>query len=437
MPKLGKGQRLWNKAKTIIPGGNMLLSKRPEMFLPDQWPAYYSRAEGARIWDMDGNEYVDMSIMGIGANVLGYAHPKVDEAVRNSIGNGNLATLNAPEEVALAERLVELHPWADMARFARTGGEANAIAIRIARAASGRDNVAICGYHGWHDWYLATNLGDSGQLDEHLLPGLDPTGVPSTLSGSTFPFQYNDFDGLAKLAADQNIGVIQMEVMRTHPPTDSFLQKVRDLATDRGIVLIFDECTSGFRQNFGGLHLEFDVAPDMAVYGKALGNGYAVTAVLGRRDVMQAAQSTFISSTFWTERIGSVAALATLDVMEAENPWGQILATGHGITKRWTLLAQKYDLPLVPSGIPSLTSFTFSSPNNLAYKSLITQSMLDQGFLAANSVYVCTAHTPKMVDAYFDCLEPLFALIQECEQGRDVSSLLNGPVCHSGFSRLN
>ena len=271
MPKLGKGQRLWNKAKTIIPGGNMLLSKRPEMFLPDQWPAYYSRAEGARIWDMDGNEYVDMSIMGIGANVLGYAHPKVDEAVRNSIGNGNLATLNAPEEVALAERLVELHPWADMARFARTGGEANAIAIRIARAASGRDNVAICGYHGWHDWYLATNLGDSGQLDEHLLPGLDPTGVPSTLSGSTFPFQYNDFDGLAKLAADQNIGVIQMEVMRTHPPTDSFLQKVRDLATDRGIVLIFDECTSGFRQNFGGLHLEFDVAPDMAVYGKALG----------------------------------------------------------------------------------------------------------------------------------------------------------------------
>jgi glutamate-1-semialdehyde 2,1-aminomutase len=284
---------------------------------------------------------------------------------------------------------------------------------------------------------LATNLDDSGQLDDHLLPGLDPTGVPSNLRGSTFPFQYNDFDGLSKLVAAQNIGVIKMEVMRNCPPENSFLQKVRQLATDRGIVLIFDECTSGFRQNFGGLHLEFDVSPDMAVFGKALGNGYAVTAALGNRDVMQAAQSTFISSTFWTERVGSVAALATLDVMEQENPWDDILTTGQDITKRWASMAQKFSLPISTSGIPSLTSFAFRSPSNLAYKSLITQQMLDQGFLAANSVYVCTAHTREIVDAYFECLEPIFALIQECEQGRDVMSLLAGPVCHSGFSRLN
>lgn len=435
--KMGKGQRLYTKAKTLIPGGNMLLSKRPEMFLPDLWPAYFSRAEGCHVWDLDNVKYVDMSLMGVGANVLGYAHPKVDEAVRAAIGQGNLTTFNAPEEVALAERLVELHPWSHMARFARSGGEANAIAIRIARAASGKDNVAICGYHGWHDWYLATNLEDGNQLDEHLLPGLNPLGVPDKLSGSVHPFRYNDFDTLKALVDEKNIGVIKMEPMRSEAPAEGFLKQVRNLASQRGIVLVFDECTSGFRQNFGGLHLKFEVEPDMAVFGKALGNGYAVTAVLGKREIMEVAQSTFISSTFWTERIGSVAALATLDAMQDEKPWLDIIATGKTIMDGWQKLSSKYDLPLSTKGLPSLAAFNFNSPNNLSYKTLITQNMLEQGFLAANSVYVCSAHTKKDVSTYFDALEPIFALIQECEQGRDVMAELKGPICHAGFSRLN
>ena len=178
---LGNGQKLWKRAKQIIPGGNMLLSKRAEMFLPNQWPAYFSKAKGCKVWDLDGNEYIDMSIMGIGTNTLGYGHPEVDEAVLRIVNAGNMSTLNCPEEVYLAEKLIELHPWADMARFARSGGEANAIAIRIARAASGKDKVAICGYHGWHDWYLSANLGDDTNLDGHLLPGLEPKGVPLNL----------------------------------------------------------------------------------------------------------------------------------------------------------------------------------------------------------------------------------------------------------------
>ena len=162
---MGNGQKLWKRAKQIIPGGNMLLSKRAEMFLPDQWPAYFSKAKGCKVWDLDGKEYIDMSIMGIGTNILGYGHPEVDDAVRSTIDAGNMSTFNCPEEVYLAEKLIELHPWADMARLARSGGEANAIAIRIARAASGKDKVAICGYHGWHDWYLSANLGDDKSLD--------------------------------------------------------------------------------------------------------------------------------------------------------------------------------------------------------------------------------------------------------------------------------
>ena len=434
---MGTGQKLWQRAKRVIPGGNMLLSKRAEMFLPDQWPAYFSKAKGCKVWDLDGNEYIDMSIMGIGTNTLGYGHPEVDEAVHQTVAMGNMSTFNCPEEVYLAEKLVELHPWADMVRFARSGGEANAIAIRIARAASGKDRVAICGYHGWHDWYLAANLADDQGLDGHLLPGLEPHGVPRHLKGTVFPFNYNRFDELEALVNNQDIGVIKMEVVRNLGPEDHFLQRVRQLATDRGIVLIFDECTSGFRETFGGLHKKYGVEPDMAMFGKALGNGYAITATIGRREIMEAAQSTFISSTFWTERIGPTAALKTLEVMERERSWDMITQTGLTIRQRWQQLADKHGLNLSHWGLPALTGFTIQSDRALAYKTLITQEMLKKGYLASTSIYVCTEHKPEVVDGYFAALDPVFGLIKQCEQGRDVMGLLKGPLCHAGFKRLN
>jgi glutamate-1-semialdehyde 2,1-aminomutase len=434
---MGTGQKLWKRAKSVIPGGNMLLSKRAEMFLPDQWPAYFSKSKGCKVWDLDGNQYTDMSIMGIGTNILGYGNQEVDDAVRRTVDAGNMSTLNCPEEVYLAEKLVQMHPWADMVRLARSGGEANAIAIRIARAAAGKAQVAICGYHGWHDWYLAANLGNEEELAGHLLPGLEPNGVPQNLKGTVLPFNYNDIDGLTDLIAQNNIGVIMMEVSRSVGPQDGFLQKVRDIATQNGIVLMFDECTSGFRQTFGGLHKMYGVEPDMAMFGKALGNGYAITAIIGRREIMEAAQTTFISSTFWTERIGPTAALATLDVMSRTESWSQITKTGEAITQRWRELANKHELNITTGGLPSLTNFTFDSPNALAYKTLITQEMLGKGFLASNSVYVCTEHTQDVVDEYFTLLDPIFQKIKQCEEGNDVMSLLNGPICDSGFKRLN
>jgi glutamate-1-semialdehyde 2,1-aminomutase len=434
---MGTGQKLWKRAKQVIPGGNMLLSKRAEMFLPEQWPAYFSKAKGCKVWDLDGREYTDMSIMGIGTNILGYGHPEVDAAVHQTVDAGNMSTFNCPEEVYLAEKLVELHPWADMARLARTGGEANAVAIRIARAASGKDKVAVCGYHGWHDWYLSANLGDDENLAGHLLPGLEPRGVPQNLRGTVFPFNYNNYAELEALVNAQDIGVIKMEVVRNRGPEDNFLQKVRKLATDRGIVLIFDECTSGFRQTFGGLHKMYGVEPDMAMFGKAMGNGYAITATIGRREVMEAAQSTFISSTFWTERIGPSAALKTLEVMERLQSWDTITQTGLKIRQDWQRLADKHGLKIDHWGLPALTGFTFQSPDALAYKTLVTQEMLAKGYLAGNSVYVCTEHTPELVDGFFQALDPVFGLVKECEEGRDVMSLLKGPVCHGGFKRLN
>ena len=434
---MNKGQELYNKAKKIIPGGNMLLSKRAEMFLPDKWPAYFSKAKGCHVWDMDGNKYTDMSIMGIGTNILGYGHPEVDEAVRKVIDQGNMSTFNCPEEVYLAERLVELHPWADMVRLARTGGEANAISIRIARAATGKDKVAFCGYHGWHDWYLSANLGDESNLDGHLLPGLEPKGVPKNLKGTMLPFNYNKIEELESLVANHDIGVIKMEVSRNVEPVDGFLEGVRKIATDNNIVLIFDECTSGFRETFGGLHKKYGVKPDMAVFGKALGNGYAITAVIGKREVMEATQSTFISSTFWTERIGPVAGLKTLEIMEREKSWEKITEIGKYIGSRWKKLAGKYDLPIEISGIPALVNFSIPFENWLKYKTLITQEMLKKNYLASNSVYVCTEHRSEIIDEYFELVEPIFNTINQCENGRNVDDLLDGPVCHSGFKRLN
>ena len=436
---MGTGQKLYKRAKKVIPGGNMLLSKRPEMYLPENWPAYFSKSKGCKVWDLDGKEYIDMSIMGIGTNTLGYGHPEVDEAVMKTVKDGNMSTFNCPEEVYLAEKLVELHPWADMVRFARAGGEINSIAVRIARASTGRDKIAICGYHGWHDWYLSTNLNSDKNLDGHLLPGLQPNGVPRGLTGTTLPFNYNDIEQLEQLIKDNKgeIAAIKMEVSRNEGPKDNYLQKVRDLATENNIILIFDECTSGFRETFGGLQKKYGVEPDLAIFAKALGNGYAISACIGRQEFMQAAQQTFISSTFWTERIGPTAALKTLEVMEREKSWDTITQIGGGISKQWKNLANKYDLNITTWGLPALSGFTFDSPNSLSYKTLITQEMLKKGYLAANSVYACTEHKQEIVDGYFAELDPIFGTIKQCEDGLDVSTLLEGPLCHSGFKRLN
>ncbi|WP_445757606.1 aminotransferase class III-fold pyridoxal phosphate-dependent enzyme [Polaribacter sp.] len=435
---MNKGQNLYEKAKTIIPGGTMLLSKRPEMFLPDHWPSYFSEAKGCIVKDLDGTELLDMSIMGIGTNSLGYGNHEVDSAVINTVRKGNMSSLNCPEEVYLAEKLIEINPWADMVRFARSGGEANSIAIRIARAASGKDNVAVCGYHGWHDWYLSANHNGNDDLSGHLIPGLSPKGVPKNLKNSVFPFNYNDYESLLNIVENNNIGIIKMEVIRNFEPKDGFLNKVRDLATKKNIVLIFDECSSGFRETFGGIFKKYDVEPDMVMFGKTIGNGYALTAVVGRRSVMEAAQNTFISSTFWTERIGPTAALATLKVMEREKSWTKITHTGKKMQNGWLSLAANHDLDITVSGIPAMSSYSFNSRNSMEYKTLITQEMLKKGFLASTIFYACTEHTDKHLSNYFDELDKIYKTISKCESEKlNINTLLEGPVCHSGFKRLN
>ena len=201
--------------------------------------------------------------------------------------------------------------------------------------------------------------------------------------------------------------------------------------------MIFDECTSGFRQSFGGMHKIYGVEPDMAMFGKAMGNGYAITSVIGRREIMESAQTSFISSTFWTERIGPVAALKTLEVMERTKSWEIVTEIGIDVTNRWRDLARKYEISISLSGIKALPVFSFTGAKALEYKTLLTQEMLARGFLATTSLYASVAHTPELVDRYFDNLDGVFETIRKCEDGLDVTTLLKGPVVHSGFTRLN
>jgi len=434
--KTKKGVKLWNRAKEIIPGGTQLLSKRQEMFIPDQWPSYFKRAKGVDIWDLDGNHFTDMSIMGVGACVLGYADSDVDQAVKTIIENCSMTTLCCPEEVELAELLLKINPWAHMVRYAKTGGEAMAISVRIARAHTGKDIVAFCGYHGWHDWYLAANLADDKNLDGHLLPGLLPKGVPRSLRGTALPFNYNNLSELENIVESHEVGVIVMEPLRHHEPGKGFLEGVRKIADEHDLILIFDEITSGWRMNVGGVHEIYGVIPDIAVYGKAMGNGYPIAAVVGKGFVMESAQESFISSTFWTEGIGLTASIATIEKMEKNNVPAHLIDIGTRISEGWNTLAKDHGIEVEIMGIPPLTTLKFVHDQDQAMHTLFSQEMLAKGFLASKSVYASYSHTPDHVCAYLDAADGVFATIRKGLDNKNLESRLKGPVAHKGFKRL-
>jgi len=429
---------LYQKAKAIIPGGTQLLSKRPEFFLPEQWPSYYSEARGVEVWDLDGKKYIDMSYMGLGACILGYADPDVDSAVKAAIDRGTITTLNCPEEVELAELLCELHPWAEMVRYARTGGEAMAIAVRIARARAKKDKIAFCGYHGWGDWYLAANLGEEDILDGHLLPGLEPAGVPRCLKGTALAFHYNKIDELKTIVTQNSneIAAIVMEPLRNYEPEPGFLEEVREIATSIKAVLIFDEVSAGWRLITGGAHLVYGVTPDIAVFAKGMSNGYPMAAVIGTADTMQAAQDSFISSTYWTERTGPSAAMAAIRKHRDHNVSRHLISTGKRIQSGWQATTEKHDLKISIIGIPPLSHFSFDYENGQAIRTLFTQEMLKKGFLATNAFYAAYAHQDHHLDTYFKALDETFAFIAGAIAGNEVEKLLKGPIAHSGFYRL-
>jgi len=426
------------RAKTRIPGMTQLLSKRPDMFAPGAWPGYFKKSQGAEVWDLDNNHYLDMSISGIGANILGYADPDVNRAVIKAVELGTSSSLNCPEEVQLADLLCEIHSWADMVRYTRAGGEAMAMAVRIARAYTQKDLVVFCGYHGWHDWYLAANLGDDDNLAQQCLPGLDPAGVPRGLKGTAIPFHYNqldEFEAVVHTHADK-IAAIVMEPLRSEYPHDGFLDTIRQTANRIGAVLVYDEISAGFRLTTGGAHLLLGVEPDLAVFSKAMGNGYPISAVIGRRPFMEAAQGTFISSTNWTDRVGPVAAIATIEKHRRLNVAAHLEKIGSLVQQGWGEIAAECGLDISVAGIKPASYFIFNYDNALALKALFIRLMLKQGILASNLLYVMYAHKRPHVDQYLTSVRQVFGEIRRAMDAGKVETLIDNQPASSGFKRL-
>ncbi len=435
---MGRTNELYERARKVIPGGTQLLSKRPELFLPGEWPAYFRRAKGVEVEDLDGRVFVDVSIHAVGSCPLGYADPDVERAVVDVIRAGNMASPSGPEEVELAELLCELHPWAEMVRYTRGGGESMALAARVARAASGRDLIAFSGYHGWHDWYIAANLVDGHALDAHLLPDIDPSGVPESLRGSIVPFLDCDRETFDAVVArhGERLAAIVLEPARYGEPPAGWLQHVRETADRLGAVLVFDEITSGFRRTVGGAHLELGVEPDVAVYAKAMSNGYPMGAVIGRRGVLEAAERSFVSSTYWSERIGPTAALATIGKLREHDVPARLCATGERMRAGWRQLASEHGLEIATKGIAPLPTFSLDAGDeSRAAMTLYTQCMFDEGFLAAGGFYASYAHTDEVVDRALAASSRAFARVREALDSGSARQALRGEIAHSGPSR--
>ena len=410
--------KTWLKALKIIPGGNMLISKRPPENLLKRYPIYFSKCDGAYIWDLNGKKYLDMFLMGVGTNILGYNNKKINKAVEKVIKTGNISSLNSLEDYKLAKELLKINKWADMVKFARTGGEANAIAVRIARASTKKDLIVFCGYHGWHDWYLSANLSNKKNLDSHLFPNLRSSGVPKNLKNTSIAFNFNDIGGLNKILKKfkNKISAIKLQIQRNQPPSLRFINMIKYIQKKHKILIIVDECTSGFRETFGGLYKRYNITPDLVIFGKSLGNGFPITAIIGKKRIMKFAEKTFISSTFWTDRVGPAAALETLKIMKKKKSWIKISNKGRQIKKKWQKIAQLSNVPIEISGLDAMPKFEIKHKKNDIYKQFISFEMLKNKILAKNVIYLSVSHSNKQINYYLKKLKEIFIKI-----GRDIS----------------
>jgi glutamate-1-semialdehyde aminotransferase len=395
----------WESTKKIIPQGNGLLSKRPEV-RSSNWPAYYQRAHGCEVWTPENNHFVDFNIMGVGCCTLGYSDPDVNMAVWEAAEEGNMCTLNCPEEVELAEVLLQHNPKMDMVRFSRMGGDAMAQAVRVARAYTGKDKVIISphGYHGWHDWYMAS--GANGQPN---------AGVPDTL-GTGVDYDAPMGEMAALVVEPDQIPLIQ-------------LKQFRQLCTDGNIPLIFDEITSGFRIATGGIYLKNGVVPDMVVYGKALGNGCPIYAIMGKREIMEAYEKTFVSSTMNTERTGFAAALAVIEKYQERAVPDHLIRTGQDVKSIWQRTAIAHGLEIELSEIDPLATFAFKGDDDLSKMTLYTQEMVKRGFLSSSQFRASWAHKRKHLDKFEAAVQAVF------EDMAEARVVLEGPPMQGGVRK--
>lgn len=437
-PKFNRSAELYQQARRLFPYGTQLFSRRPELGAFGQAPIYFERSKNAHFWDVDGNEFIDTA-MGVGPVILGYGYDKVDNAVKAQIDRGVLGSLNNALEIDVAQTIVDMVPCAEMVKFCKSGGEADAIAVRIARGYTGKEKVLFCGYHGWHDWYLAANLESASSLDQHLLPGLSPKGVPPSLSGTILPFEYNNLDQLNVLLKENagEVACIIMEPTRFKQPDKGFLKGVRQLADEHNCLLIFDEVITGFRMAKGGAQQFFGVTPDLATFAKAMANGYPLAAVAGSREIMQSQADNFISSTYWSDTVSLAAGFATLDEIKNKPVIETINKTGQTLVSHLKQTAQKYALKVdvAGHGFDFTLIFNYGALSNKVM-TLFIQEMVARGIYTNGVFYPCYTHTSDDVQKILSAADEAFALLKQGIEKNRIDQLLKAPERRAGFRRL-
>uniref|UniRef100_A0A7C2P280 Aminotransferase class III-fold pyridoxal phosphate-dependent enzyme n=1 Tax=Schlesneria paludicola TaxID=360056 RepID=A0A7C2P280_9PLAN len=438
--RVPRSMALYARALELIPGGTQLVSRRPDRHAQGVSPVYAASAQGARFRDVDGFEYIDW-ISGIGAILLGYADPIVDAAVREQIARGTIYSVNHELEVELAEELCRSIPCAEMVRYAKCGGEACAMAVRIARGVTGRDRILFCGYHGWHDWYLAANLDAANSLNAHLFPGIEPIGVPQSLAGTAVPFPYGDPNALGELL-DRHRGTIAaviLEPLRSEWPPEGYLADVARLAAAHGAILIFDEVSTGLRFGPGGAQGRLGVTPDMAVFAKSLSNGYPMAAVVGRREVMQPAARMFISSTYWSDTIGLQAALTTLREVRRRDVAAQLQAFGAKLKEGLNRAAQTSGCPVRATGIdlhPRLEFDLADTSLRSQATTLYIQEMAKRGCHGYASFYLNAAQGDAELSQTCAAALATFGIIREALERGTLADRLECDSHQELFQRL-
>ena len=434
--RVAKSLELYEKAKRLIPKATQLLSRNPTNHALGVSPIYAERAKGCRFWDVDGHEYIDM-YGGTGVISLGYCVEEIDQAAREQLAKGIAYAVNSPLEVELAELFIEAIPSAEMVRYAKGGGEADCMAIRIARGYTGKDKVAFCGYHGWHDWYLAANLLGDETLDSHLRPGVPAKGVPMALKGTALPFKYNDLDSL-RLILEKNrgeIAAIIMEACRASKPEAGFLEGVRELADKHEAVLIFDEVVTGFRMARGGAQEYFGVTPDMTALGKAVANGYPLAAVVGKAEVMSAVEDMFISSSNWSETVSLAAGIAIQKFMKknkfVEHVWEIGEYYGEGLRR----ICSDVGLSINFHGYPPVSGFDFGEPDGAPVNTLLIQEFAKRGVHGSGHFYIMYALKKSDIDEVLAAFKEIAPILKKGIEENRVGELLEAPVARMVFSR--
>jgi glutamate-1-semialdehyde aminotransferase len=438
--RVPRSLELYRRALELIPGGTQLVSRRPNRFAYGASPIYAQRAQGARFWDVDGHEYIDW-VSGIGAIILGYADPVVDEAVQEQIARGTMTSINHELEIELAEVLASTIPCAEMVRYAKCGGEACAMAVRIARGATSRDKVLFCGYHGWHDWYLAANLSAEASLNAHLFPGIEPIGVPRGLAGTAIPFPYSDAAALGQLLDDHRgqVAAVVMEPLRSSQPPQGYLQSVAQLTYEHGAVLVFDEVSAGFRFGLSAAQGYVGVTPDVAVFAKSVSNGYPMGFVVGKREVMQHAAEMFISSTYWSDTIGLRATLTTLAELRRRDVPRQLWRFGGELKRRLNQVAEQIGAPVCCQGLDVHPHLRFEVDDPAMQKQAATlyiQEMAKRGCHGLPSFYLNAAQGDAELEQTIAAAREAFTLVAEAVHSNAFDRLLECDLQQESFRRL-